>query len=304
MQNETIFTQQVALLVRVIPYVATERCFALKGGTAINLFVHNLPRLSVDIDLAYLPLEPRDIALINIRRSLSNISTLLNQQGMQTRLQTNQPNEMRLIVFQNRIQIKIEVSPVARGTLYDPIYLDLVPEVEEQFGFASMQVVSIPDLYGGKLCAAMDRQHPRDFFDVKILLENQMIDRSILIGFITYLLSHPRPISEVMNPNWKDINKIYTDEFKGMSLVPVTLEELKTVPNSMLKALRAEFTKKDADFLKSFKEGDPDWSIAPDSRIELLPAVKWKLQNIRAIPTKKHKLALEKLKAVLSDWLD
>jgi hypothetical protein len=55
-----VFEAQVALLVRVLPHVATETCFALKGGTAINLFVRDLPRLSVDIDLVYLPIENRE----------------------------------------------------------------------------------------------------------------------------------------------------------------------------------------------------------------------------------------------------
>ena len=54
------YRRQVALLVRVLPLIAQEKCFALKGGTAINLFIRNLPRLSVDIDLAYLPVSDRE----------------------------------------------------------------------------------------------------------------------------------------------------------------------------------------------------------------------------------------------------
>lgn len=49
-----IYRRQVQLLVRVLPLVDTEKCFALKGGTAINLFYRALPRLSVDIDLLYI----------------------------------------------------------------------------------------------------------------------------------------------------------------------------------------------------------------------------------------------------------
>ena len=51
--------RQVNLLIRLLPFIAQEDCFALKGGTAINLFVRDLPRLSVDIDLVYLPIEER-----------------------------------------------------------------------------------------------------------------------------------------------------------------------------------------------------------------------------------------------------
>jgi hypothetical protein len=69
-----VFEAQVALLIRVLPHVATETCFALKGGTAINLFVRDLPRLSVDIDLVYLPIENRETSLIGIRSALSRIA--------------------------------------------------------------------------------------------------------------------------------------------------------------------------------------------------------------------------------------
>src|SRR5438876_7134238 len=64
------YRRQAALLVRTFPLVATETCFALKGGTAINLFVRDMPRLSVDIDLTYLPVEPRAHFLQNITLAL------------------------------------------------------------------------------------------------------------------------------------------------------------------------------------------------------------------------------------------
>ncbi len=211
MDKYSPYYRQVVLLMSVLPVVATENCFALKGGTAINLFVRDFPRLSVDIDLVYIPLESRELALPNVRAALTRIATLLQQQvGIFASLQANNSDEMRIIVTSQHAQIKIEVSPVARGTLYSPQERDVVEAVEDEFGFASIQVVSIADLYGGKLCAALDRQHPRDLFDVKMLLETRGIDRSIFNGFITYLLSHPRPLSEVLNPRWKDISELYT----------------------------------------------------------------------------------------------
>lgn len=65
--SNNIYSKQVQLLVRVLPLVDTEKCFALKGGTAINLFYRALPRLSVDIDLLYIPMDNRENALINIK---------------------------------------------------------------------------------------------------------------------------------------------------------------------------------------------------------------------------------------------
>ena len=80
MDKDSPYYKQVSLLIRMLPVVATETVFALKGGTAINLFVRDFPRLSVDIDLAYLPLEPRDEALINVRAALQRITDRINTQ--------------------------------------------------------------------------------------------------------------------------------------------------------------------------------------------------------------------------------
>jgi len=60
------YRAQVDLLLQTIPFIAEENIFALHGGTAINLFVRDMPRLSVDIDLTYLPIDNRKKALSNI----------------------------------------------------------------------------------------------------------------------------------------------------------------------------------------------------------------------------------------------
>ena len=302
MDRNSPYYKQVTLLVQVLPFVSKETCFALKGGTAINLFIHEFPRLSVDIDLAYLPLEVREEALVNVRSALGRITDSINKTpDIFATTQVNRIDEMRIIVNSDQAQIKIEVSPVARGTLHLPVEMDIVESVEKEFGFATVQVVSLSDLYGGKLCAALDRQHPRDLFDIWVLLNNQGIDREIFNGFITYLLSHPRPISEVMNPNWKDITDIYNNEFQGMTFESVSIEELSSIPNEMINALKIQFTQKDYDFLKSFKEGTPDWSLSPSENIQNLPAVKWKLQHIQKMPNQKQ--AIRKLEEVMRHWI-
>lgn len=309
MNKQSPYYKQVSLLIRLIPVIEKEACFALKGGTAINLFVRDFPRLSVDIDLAYLPLEPRDLALSNVRNALGNITTNINKiPELNAVLQDNKPDEMRIIVedrsSQNKgVQVKIEVSPVARGTLLPPSERDVVASVENEFGFASMKVVSLPDLYGGKLCAALDRQHPRDLFDIKMLLENQRIDRELFNGFITYLLSHKRPISEIMNPRWKDISQVFQREFKGMTFEPVSLEDLTAVPEKMLQGLKDNFTQQDYEFLISFKKGEPIWSLACSEQIQYLPAVQWKLLNIRKMPKQKHLDSVNSLEKTMNHWL-
>ncbi|RAP37141.1 hypothetical protein B1207_06900 [Legionella quinlivanii] len=310
MNKQSPYYKQVLLLIRLIPLVEKEACFALKGGTAINLFVRDFPRLSVDIDLAYLPLEPREIALANVRNALAAIAANINKiPDLNAVLQDNKPDEMRIIVedhssLNRGTQIKIEVSPVARGTLLPPVELDVVASVENEFGFASMKVVSLPDLYGGKLCAALDRQHPRDLFDVKVLLENQKIDRELFNGFLTYLLSHKRPISEILNPRWKDITQVFEREFKGMTAEPVTLEELTAIPGEMIQGLKDNFTQQDYDFLVSFKRGEPEWSFACSDQIQYLPTVQWKLLNIRKMPKQKLMDSVSLLQKTMEHWLN
>lgn len=184
-------------------------------------------------------------------------------------------------------------------TLYPPEERNVVEAVDDEFGFATIQVVSLADLYGSKLCTTLYRQHPRDFYHVKMLLETQGIDRHIFNGFIIYLLEHPRLLSEVLNPRWKDISELFANEFNGMTFVSVCMEELNAIPKLMVTALKVQFTQRDYDFLMSFKSGQPDLSLAPEDQIQHLPTVKWKLQNIGRIPKDKHIQALAKL----AEWI-
>ncbi|MGF1763625.1 nucleotidyl transferase AbiEii/AbiGii toxin family protein [Aliivibrio kagoshimensis] len=306
MDRDSPYYKQVSLLIRMLPVVATEPVFALKGGTAINLFVRDFPRLSVDIDLAYLPLDPRAEALENVKAALQRITDLINAQpDTRAVLQDQKVDELRIVVTSLNATIKIEVSPVARGTLHKPDNLSVQESVEEEFGYAEILVVSLPDLYGGKLCAAMDRQHPRDLFDVRMLHIEEGISRDIFVGFITYVLSHPRPINEVMAPNWKPLDEKFQAEFDGMTFEPVKLKDLIAVRPAMVAALQTHFTETDRTFLLSFKQGNPDWALFEYPDAAELPAIRWKLQNIAKLAKnqEKHTEQLAKLKVVLDEWL-
>jgi predicted nucleotidyltransferase component of viral defense system len=175
-----LYRRQAALLVKAIPLVAVETCFALKGGTAINLFVRDMPRLSVDIDLTYLPIADRVASLREIDAGMRRIAVSLGRGIPAARVSpiTLQGENCvtKLIVRAEAVQIKIEVTPVLRGCVYKPAIRTVSAPVEDQFGFAEIQVVSFPDLYAGKIVAALDRQHPRDLFDVRDLLSNEGID--------------------------------------------------------------------------------------------------------------------------------
>ena len=297
MSIEARYYEQVRLLVALLPFLNDEPCFALKGGTAINLFVQPFPRLSVDIDLAYLPLEPRDEALHRCRQALQRLAQAIGTQlpGVKAELQDNRRDELRILVRRGRSQVKVEVSPVLRGTVHPPQQLDVVEAVEDEYGFASVPVVSLPDLYGGKLCASLDRQHPRDLFDVKLLLDQGGLDRSVFEGFLVYLLGHPRPMNEVINPKMKPLEAIYRKEFVGMAITDIPLPQLEEVRHRLLERLAQLFTDDDARFLLSFKQGEPDWSLFPVQGVDQLPAVMWKLANIRKMGVEKQEQALEAL---------
>jgi predicted nucleotidyltransferase component of viral defense system len=132
----------------------------------------------------------------------------------------------KLIVRADDAQIKIEVTPVLRGCVYEPTVRSVSARVEAEFGFAEMPVVSFADLYAGKIVAALDRQHPRDLFDVRDLLAHEGIDDNLRKAFIVYLLSHDRRMAELLAAARLDISAEYERGFEGMVNEPVTLNEL------------------------------------------------------------------------------
>ncbi len=301
MAREDEYFKQVQLLVRLLPHVAKEECFALKGGTAINLFVRDLPRLSVDIDLAYLPLEPREPALANIRTSLAAIGKSIEEAMPDVRVHMpgGGDDSLRVMVQSADCHVKIELSPVLRGTVSPPEIRQVHEKVEEDFGFAEIQVLSFADLYAGKLCAALDRQHPRDLFDIKLLLEAEGLTRELAKTFIVYLISHHRPIAELLTPSKKDISGIFETEFETMTRVPVTLEELVEIQENLSQMVRDSLNEQDRRFLLSFKAREPDWSLLGIEGIQDLPAVQWKLINLNKMLDAKHQESLKNLEAVL-----
>jgi predicted nucleotidyltransferase component of viral defense system len=304
MNVDTIYYKQVQLLVRVLPLIATEDCFALKGGTAINLFVRNVPRLSVDIDLVYLPMDDRETALTKIRAALTRISQLIEKTIPQAHVQNahEQSNALRLIVEQRNVRIKIELSPVIRGTVFGEKILSLSQVAAEHFGYAEFSVVSLPDLYAGKIAAALDRQHPRDLYDVKFLLDNEGFTDDFRKTFLVYLISHQRPMAELLQPNFKDIEETYENEFVLMTTQHITLEELVETRRRLLKKIYATITEDEKRFLLSFKSLKPQWHLLGLNNVEAiskLPSVRWKMMNLEKLSEKKHRAAVEKLKTIL-----
>lgn len=292
-------------MLRVIPHVTAESCFALKGGTAINLFLRDMPRLSVDIDLSYLPLsEPRKTALLKISGALARIAATVKKAIPGAKVQEARAREpdriTKLVVAVGRTRIKIEPNEVIRGSVFPAEERELSPRAEEIFELSvTARMLSVADLYGGKLCAALDRQHPRDLFDIKILLENEGITDETRKAFIVYLASHDRPMNELLDPVRKDIRRIYENEFAGMTVEETVYEDLIVARETLIATLKKELTNAEKAFLISLKEGQPKWDILGVKDIERLPGVQWKLLNIRKLGKEKHAEVLEKLRAKL-----
>ncbi len=206
---------------------------------------------------------------------------------------------LRLAVQQSGVSVQIELSPVLRGTVFVVQPLSVRESVENEFGFAEIQVVSLADLYAGKLCAAFDRQHPCDFFDVLLLLENEGITEQIRQAFIAYLFSHPRPSEELLAPRWKDIDGQYQGEFSGMARRSITVSELKMAAFSAFKILLSNFTEQEKNLIVSVYDSEPLWKNSPIEHAQYLPAVIWKLQNIAKMPEAKRESSQQALKKVL-----
>jgi predicted nucleotidyltransferase component of viral defense system len=302
MDSGNIYYKQVQLLVQLLPLIAEENCFALKGGTAINLFIRELPRLSVDIDLVYLPMQDRKEALAGITSALARIKQRILQALPKANVieaYKNKPDAMRLVVSHNNVQIKVELSPVLRGTVFESELLTVCTKVENEFGYAEIAVVSLADLYAGKICAALDRQHPRDLFDVMWLLKTEGFTDDIRKALIVYIISHPSPIVELLDIRYKDLEQIYQGEFLNMTEAPVSLEELEATRDQLIELIRTTLLDSEKQFLLSFKKMKPQWDLLGLHNIENLPAVKWKMINLQKMSKDKHKTAYRKLERCL-----
>jgi predicted nucleotidyltransferase component of viral defense system len=296
-----IYRQQVGLLLRVVPSIAKESCFALKGGTAINLFVRDLPRLSVDIDLTYLPVLSRERSLGAIDKAMKRIEGRIKRAIRNAKItQAKADGKItKLIVREGAVQIKIEVTPVLRGCAYEAEGRGVSEGVEKQFGFAEMQLVSFADLYAGKIVAALDRQHPRDLFDIRDLLANEGVTDELREAFIVYLLSHNRPMAEVLGSKQKDIAADFRNNFEGMTAEPVALDELLSARVGLVDQIVAKMPEKHKQFLISFESGTPDWSLLAVPKADKLPAIKWRQQNLDKLPKNKRAELVAQLETVL-----
>jgi hypothetical protein len=137
--------------------------------------------------------------------------------GTATRVQ-HKADACKLQIEDQGINIKIEVNMVVRGLIGEVKQVELCVAAQTGFdAFCVMPLVPLAHLYGGKICAALDRQHPRDLFDVKLLQEGEGITGDIKRGIIYGLVSSNRPTHELLAPNLLDQQAAFENQFEGMS---------------------------------------------------------------------------------------
>ncbi|QWN25720.1 nucleotidyl transferase AbiEii/AbiGii toxin family protein [Xanthomonas phaseoli] len=277
------YADTVRLLLDIAPAVFANDIFAMKGGTAINLFVQDMPRLSVDIDVVYLPWQvPRDQALQAINQELAAIAERVAPMGVQTRLiHSKDLGDTKLIAENDSTQVKVEVNVVFRGSVLPITRLPLSARTRDLFGVEFDVPTLVPDeLYAGKLVAAMDRQHPRDLFDTWQMYETVGITDEMVECFVVYLAGHNRPTHEVLFGNDKDIAGEYERAFQGMTETPCPLDVLLETRARLRQELPARLSEAHRRFLSGLARGEPEWSLLQCPHVDQLPALRWKLTNM------------------------
>lgn len=268
----------MALLIRIMPSVYKIKEFAVHGGTAINLFHRNLLRYSVDIDVTYIPIENRQQSLASINQKLLEVKKNI-EKTIPGVVVKHKPDVWKLLCTLDDATVKIEVNATKRGIIGDVVELPLCEKARNEFSMGcKARTVSFSQLYGGKITAALSRQHPRDLFDCKYM-ELQSFD-DVKNGFMLCLLGSDKPIIESLQPNDIDQTEALENQFQGMTETPFDYEDYLESRTALLSLVNGGLTITDKEFLLSFEQGEPDWNKCCAGDLSQYPSVQWKLLNI------------------------
>jgi hypothetical protein len=255
-----------------------------------------MPRLSVDIDLTYIPFtNNRNTDLENIRISLESIKIRLTKRMPVIRFsdQTRASKELKLICSTPDAMVKIEVNQINRGLMDKPCTKILCNHAQEVFDhFCEITTVSIGQLWGGKVNAALDRQHPRDLFDIRNLFNEIGYTNEIKTGFLFFLLCGNRPFHELLNPKRLDQRIVFNSQFGGMTYQPFSYEEFEETREQLISVVNKSLTDNDKAFLLAFTKGEPAWN---NMDYGMFPAIRWKLLNIRKLKENNLRKYLEQI---------
>ena len=273
-----VFFRKVELLLKLMPFVMNEGVFAVHGGTAINLFVKDMPRYSVDIDLTYMPLAGREESLKDINARLQSIIQHALPQLPGLHVVPNY-DTCKLLCEYHGYQVKVEVNQTKRGLIGgEAKTLPLSEKAQEEFGlYCEATIVPQTLLYGGKIAAALSRQHPRDLFDVKYM---DLPLSEIREGLIFCLLGSDRPIHESFAPKLLDQRLAIVNQFEGMTDISFSYEDFEQTRAKLITDVRSLMTDGDKQFLLSFESGEPLWDGYEFEYFKNYPSIQWKLLNL------------------------
>jgi len=298
--KSNVYAQKVELLFRLIPIVMEEEVFAIHGGTAINLFLKDLPRYSVDIDLTYIPLADRQTSLDDINLHLKSIADKAKKAFKGIHIVPNFSTCKLLCEYHGK-QVKIEVNQTKRGVVGgECLSMPLSEKAQNEFSlFCEAKIVPLTQLYGGKIAAALSRQHPRDLFDVKYM--DIPLDEC-REGLIFCLLGSDRPIHESFAPSLIDQREAMENQFAEMTDISFTYEDFEETRAKLINDLRSLLTEEDKRFLVRFESGQPEWNGYEFENFKDYPSVQWKILNLKKLAKQnpqKLQAEAEKLRNVL-----
>jgi len=162
------------------------------------------------------------------------------------------------------------------------------------------RIVPFSLLYGGKIAAALGRQHPRDLFDYKYMEIESFAD--VKNGVIFYLLGSDKPLIESLLPNPIDQKQALENQFKGMSDVPFEYTDFETTRKNLIENVNQNLTDTDKEFLLSFENGSPEWIKCCAGDLSGYPSIQWKLKNVLTLKetnSSKFNEGVEKLRKFL-----
>ena len=291
------YKNQVALLIKILPSVYRIKDFAIHGGTAINLFHKNLPRLSVDTDITYIPVKGREESLKLINAHLVELKQMIEKTIPGIRI-IHKPDTWKLLCVKDGVTVKIEVNGTKRGIIGVVEEKSLCEKAQAEFNMGCIAcTVSFSELYGGKISAALSRQHPRDLFDCKYMPLNTI--NQVKDGLMFCLLGSDKPILESLQPNLIDQRDALQGQFAGMSDIPFSYKDYEATREELIENVNKLLSMNDKDFLLSFEQGEPEWDKCCAGDLSKYPSIKWKLQNILKLKEanpEKFNAGIEKLR--------
>lgn len=273
---------------------------ALKGGTALNLFVFDMPRLSVDIDLNYVGALDREEMLEDRPKVEQAMQAVFEREGfMVKRVPSDHAGGKWRLTYQSYTgeteNLEVDMNFMFRQPLWDVKNMD--SHRLGEFQAKNIPVFNTYELYAGKLAALFSRDQARDLFDSHRLLnyENQINQEQLRLAFVVY--------GAMNRKNWRTISLediTFTDNELKQKLLPVLKPDVvshqddvsllgKTLIKECGSKLSVVFPLKEheikfLDLLLDKGEIKPELLTKDNNlqeRIKCHPMLLWKVLNVR-----------------------